>query len=183
MTKLEEAQRTYDKSNKLLRIGVITFLIYVGVLLTTAVVTNFLVYNTIAANQNTNAQGSADRFARYTKENEDLHRQTQQYVRCIAQVLLLPIDQRTNTAFDSCSVTGTYNGKSSGSTSEPTTNNNGASSNVVKTDTGTKTTPAVVSPPSSTNPPITQPTPTAPPDPSFLDKLPLIGGAFKALGL
>jgi hypothetical protein len=105
---------------------------------------------------------------------------TQQYIRCIASVLLKPINQRTQADFDACGIPGVTDPKQAGK--QPTT---GSSS----------TTPAPVAPmptkPSSQstqNPPVA----TAPPPdnsrktstaPTLLERMPNIGGLFHALGL
>lgn len=80
------------------------------------------------------------------------HKRTQQYIRCLALVLLQPIQDRTEAAFDKCSVTGNYD-------------KNAADQG----DTGTNTpaTPQAVVPPSVTPAPSTQQTTTSGgPDPN-----------------
>lgn len=181
MSNLENAQADFDKKDKRLRVGLGIFITYVVLLLSFVAVETLITQTTIRDNQAANAKASEERFKRYTEDNAVQHQKTQQYIRCIAQVLLLPLDQRTDEAFDKCSQDGIYNGKSSGSTSQPTTGSQPAA-----------TAPAQPTPQSS------QPTPTSEPvaggsppdddadqpdDRSALGKLPLVGGFFNAIGL
>lgn len=101
---LVEAQDKFKRADHLLKVVIgILVVFFVGMFVFIAGQL-YVVQNTIATNQKVNAQGNTDRFAKYTQENELQHEKTQQYVKCIAQTLLLPIDQRTNAVFDQCSV-------------------------------------------------------------------------------
>lgn len=177
MSDLEAARADFKKKDRRYHIGLTIFLSYIFILLTFVAIQTLITQSTIAHNQRDNAAASEQRFKRYTDDNAKQHKQTQQYILCIAQVLLLPIDQRTNESFDNCSVTGDYQGRKTSVAPE---------SNSV---TIIEQPPVVV-----LNQPTTVPTPEpttsgAPPDDepeqptTFLQGLPLVGGLFRTLGL
>lgn len=103
MTNLEQAQNKFDRSDSLYKKAKAVFIIFITVSLIVVVVQLVRVQNTIARNQTVNSAASVERFDNYNKENARQHRITQQYIKCIATVLLQPIDQRTTAIFDSCS--------------------------------------------------------------------------------
>ncbi len=183
MSELEAARANFKKKDRRYHVLLNLFLAYALILLTFVAIQTLVTQTTIARNQKSNAAASEERFRRYTEDNAVQHQKTQQYIRCIAQVLLLPIEQRTDANFDDCSTNGVYDGKSSGSTSQPTTGSQ-------------PTAPAAIPP---QNQPVSQTTPSSqpvaagsPPDDtptaandtrSALGNLPLIGGLLNALGL
>jgi hypothetical protein len=102
MSDLEQAQRTFDRANLLSKLGLIVFVIYLAILQTFATVNTYRITTTIAKNQRTNTQASEDRFERCQRLNEAQHSKTQEYVACIATVLLQPIEERTPDIFTTC---------------------------------------------------------------------------------
>lgn len=102
---LEHAQKTFNRADKLLRIGAGIFLAFVLIVVTVTSVEVFTVQQTIAKNQAINSKASNDRFVRYENENARQQRITQQYVQCVASTLTTPIADRTTNQFDNCSKT------------------------------------------------------------------------------
>lgn len=179
MSGLDEAKADFKKKNKRYHTLLNLFLAYAIILLTFVAIQTLVTQTTIARNQKSNAAASEERFRRYTEDNAVQHQKTQQYIRCIAQVLLLPIEQRTDKSFDSCSTSGVYDGKSSGSTSQPTS---GSQPTAVppQNQPMPQTTPSS-QPVAAGSPPDDTPTPAN--DRSALGRLPLVGGLLNALGL
>lgn len=103
MTKLEEAQGKFQKADHLFRVAGITGVIFFIAVFIYIASELYIVQNTISFNQKINAQDSADRFKSYTYSNKKEHEKTQAYVKCIAKVMLKPIEQRLSTNFDQCS--------------------------------------------------------------------------------
>lgn len=103
MTALEKAQNKFDRSDRLYQRAKSVLVGFVIITLMVVVSQLIRVQNTIARNQEINSAASVQRFENYNKENARQHEVTRQYVKCIATVLLEPINQRTNVIFDSCS--------------------------------------------------------------------------------
>lgn len=133
MSELETARADFKKKDKRYHVLLNLFLAYAIILLTFVAIQTLVTQTTIARNQKTNAAASEERFKRYTEDNAVQHQKTQQYIRCIAQVLLQPIEARTDAAFDDCGTSGLYDGKSSGSTSQPTSGSQPTSQTPVAT--------------------------------------------------
>lgn len=181
MTQLEEAKADFKKKDKRYHVLLNVFFGYVVVLLTFVAIQTLVTQTTIARNQRINAAASEERFKRYTEDNAVQHQKTQQYIRCIAQVLLLPIEQRTDDNFDNCSTSGVYDGKSSGSTSQPTTGSQPVTATPPQNQPIPTTQPQPVA---AGSPPDDTPTPAKPVDGrSALGRLPFIGGLLNAIGL
>lgn len=97
------AKQKFSKADKILRIGVAIFLIFVLSLVTFTSVQVYIVQNIIAENQIKNKAASDDRFQRYNAEAARQQQITQQYIACIAKVFLVPPDNRTPVGFETCS--------------------------------------------------------------------------------
>lgn len=126
----EETQRALIKQNraeKMLRGLVLVFFLYMMAVGTFSAIYTYRTQSAIAKNQAINAKASEDRFKRYTEENARQHQLTQQYVKCIATVLLKPVGQRTQEDFNACGVNAhvDLNTKTStpGNTTIPTNSN------------------------------------------------------------
>lgn len=104
MTVLEEAQRDLDVKDRRFKIGAAVFIVYAIAMLTVLAVQTFIIQQTIAENQKKNAEASEQRFDRYTQANERQHQLTQEYIRCIASALLVPVSEREEGAFDRCGI-------------------------------------------------------------------------------
>lgn len=121
---------------------------------------------------------------RLNKALEETQRQqvvTQNYVRCIASILLKPVDERRVEDFNACGIPGVTDPSRLG---QPDTNQGATAPN--------QQSPAITpqtQPNSPSSQPNNQPTTSgAPPDPepddrSTLGKLPVVGGLFEAIGL
>lgn len=131
-------------------------------------------------------QARVDSRERLDKALEETNKQqvvTQNYIRCVASVLLKPVEQRSMSDFDNCGIPGVTDPKNLG---QPNTNQGSTAPN--------QQTPAVIP---QVTPAPTQPNQPAPSEPvaggsppdddaddrSALGRLPLVGGLFDAIGL
>ncbi len=133
-------------------------------------------------------QARVESRARLDKALEETNRQqvvTQNYIRCVASVLLKPVEQRSMQDFDNCGIPGVTDPANLG---QPNTNQGATAPN--------QQSPAIVTPNTQSSQPTTsQPVaggsppddndaaPTPEDDRSALGRLPLVGGLFDAIGL
>lgn len=107
---------------------------------------------------------------------------TQNYVRCVATLLLLPQEQRTSEKLDACGIPGVTDPDQLGQTHTE-------QSATVQSDESTTppaTAPSTQSTEAKPNQPVAAGSPPdnlKPSNQSFLDKLPVVGGFFDAIGL
>lgn len=126
--------------------------------------------------------------ARLNKALEETNRQqvvTQNYIRCVASVLLKPVEQRSMSDFDNCGIPGVTDPSQIG---QPDTNQGVTAPN----QQSPAITPQATQPqPQSTQPTTSQPVAggsppddnDTPDDRSALGRLPLVGGLLNAIGL
>lgn len=100
---LELAQKTFNKADRLLKIGLGVLVAFTLIVIIVTSIEVFSVQQTIVKNQKINSQASTDRFNRYTTEQARQEAITQQYIRCVASTLVIPIPNRDPSAFDNCS--------------------------------------------------------------------------------
>lgn len=163
MSTLTEAEADYAKKDKRLRYGVGALLIYIVLLLTFVAVQTLVTQTTISKNQAANADASRERFNRYTEQNEKQHEITQAYIKCIAQALLVPVEQRQPGAFDKCGVEAQKSVKAAGGSNSASFLAPAASS---KSQPVSNSSSAGTVPSNESTATSEQPTTSAPPDPN-----------------
>lgn len=99
------AKQKFTRADKLLRWGFGTLIVFVLLIIAFTSVQVYTVQNTIAQNQKINSQASTDRFEKYNAEAARQQQITQQYIKCVASTLVIPIADRDPNAFDTCSKT------------------------------------------------------------------------------
>lgn len=163
MSHLEEAQTDFDKKDKRFKVAVGALIAYVVIMLSFLAVQTYITQNTIADNQARNSKASEERFERYTQANEKQHLITQAYIKCIANALLVPVDEREPGAFDQCGIEAKDEVNKTGG-SEGTSFLELPKQSKVSPQPAVTTNPAN-SEPLPENPPSQFPTNSAPPDP------------------
>lgn len=91
-----ELEQRMDRASKLIRISKVLMVIVLAIMIILVLVQELATQNQIQDSiKQLEAAGSAN------------HQRTQQYVKCVADVLLKPIDQRSPSDFDKCGLGGT----------------------------------------------------------------------------
>ena len=104
MSDIEKAQLDFEKKDRRFRIGLGVMAGYALILLTILAVQTFIIQSQIAENQKKNVAASEERFRRYTEDNAVQHKLTQDFIRCIASALLVPVSLREESSFDQCGI-------------------------------------------------------------------------------
>lgn len=186
MKDMTRAEASFNRANRLYRASVKVFFAFAFVMLCVIAfeVTDLRVNFTESQRQETARRDEDTAAARKRLEKALLETQrqqivTQNYIRCVAVISLLPIEQRSAEQLDACGIPGVTDPRKLG---QPATSQGSTAPN--------QQTPAI--PPTSSQPtrlnpsqPIAAGSPPddEPDDRSALGKLPVVGGFFNAIGL
>lgn len=106
---LEEAQLKLKKADRYLKLSIIVFIVF---MITATGLVSFQLYELqrglYGQQKQSEEQAKADRAAAQQRldkalaENQNQHKKTQAYVKCIANALLMPIAQRSEKVLDEC---------------------------------------------------------------------------------
>lgn len=180
---MTKAQVSFQRADRLYHLAIKAFFIFVVIMLGLIVYQVAHLQGDFTRQQNEAADQRDEDTAAARKRLEDAlaetNRQqivTQNYIRCVASVLLKPVEQRSEADFDACGIPGVTDPSKLG---QPTTNERSST-------TTPPTSPQAINPPQQpTQPNPTPPTTSGPPpdDRSPLGRLPLVGGLLDAIGL
>lgn len=197
MSNLEAAQARFNRADKLYHYALRAFFAFAAIMLVVIVYqvahlqSDFTrQQNTAAAQRDEDTVAARQRLEGALKETQEQQIVTQNYIRCVASVLLKPVATRTEADFDNCGIPGVTDPSQLG---QPRTN---ASATVPQSSSGggvTNSSPAPVAVLPAPQAQTITPTPTQettsgapPPDDderSTLGRLPLVGGLLDNLGL
>lgn len=170
----EVARTEFEKKDKWYKRILVLFLIYAALMLTIGTAYSIATNYQVERNQRINSAASAERFQKYVAADAAQNQQIKSYILCIFKVLATPIDTRTPDAAVACDLA---NNKATGSTGTPTSFTPAPAAT-------TGASPAALPQDTTSTPTTTEPAKQTDPDTrSTLDKLPLLGGLFQALGL
>lgn len=190
---MSTAQANFKRADKLYHLSVKVFFVFVFIMLIAIAYQvahlqgDFSDAQTAELKRQEQARvESRQRLDKALAETQKQQIVTQQYIRCVATVLLKPVSERTEADFDACGISGVTDPKYIG---QSQSNQNA----VRQTPETIMSTPAPST--QSTQPTANQPVaggsppddndaaPTPEDDRSALGRLPLIGGLFDAIGL
>ena len=192
---MSQAQVQFQRADRLYHLAIKAFFVFAGVML---ILIAFQVahlqsdfsrgQSATIAQRDKDTQAARDRLQKALEETQHQQIVTQNYIRCIASVLLKPVSERSQEDFDRCGIPGVTDPSKIG---QPDTNQGSTAPNQQSPAITPSSTPSATAPTTqSTQPKSNQPVAAgSPPDgvtsggTGFLDKLPLVGGAFKAIGL
>lgn len=93
---LEQATRKLERANRLVRFGWTLLILYF------VTITGIIVYQQFVV-----IQQQQTALEQSIKDNAEQHSRTQNYIKCIAGALLIPLAQRESDAFDKCGISAT----------------------------------------------------------------------------